>query len=334
MRTIAWLLLGALIGLAAPLGQAQAQPAGGAAARSASRPELWMGPPEIDNGRCFRELFEKPEAWRETRALVDVLMYADHNLKRHFTDEELRPWLAQLQLWNVKFALEVGAVKPWGLTGQKCFDADRPSWERVRRLGGKLYAVAMDEPLCCTRLVLHRPDDYAVQETAAFIALVRRHFPDVLVGDIETYPSIPLADHFTWIEALQKRLAEMNVRGLDFYRLDVDWVHYIVGNRGSWPEVKKLEQFCRQHKLPFSLVFWAADYGALHRMGLADDATWYISLMQQGYDYALVRGAPDQYVVQSWVGAPSHCTPESDPFTFTRSVLDFSRKFIARPAAP
>ena len=172
-----------------------------------------------------------------------------------------------------------------------------------------------------------------MQETAAFIALVRQHFPNVLIGDIEAYPAIPLADHFQWIEALQKRLAESKVRGLDFYRLDVDWVHFIVHDRGSWPEVKKLEVFCRQHKLPFSLIYWAADYGALHRMGLADDSTWYVSLMQHGYDYALVRGAPDQYVVQSWVGAPSRGVPESDPFTFTRSVLDFHRKFISPPPA-
>jgi len=300
----------------------------GAEAPSGRRPELWMAPPEIDNGRCIRELFDQPEAWKETRSVVDVLLYADHNLKRHFSDDELRTWFAQLRQWNLKFALEVGAVKPWGVTGQKCFDADRPSWERVERLGGKLYAVAMDEPLCTTRFAIHKPDDYAVQETANFIALVRQHFPDVLIGEIEAYPSIPLADHFQWIEALQKRLAEMKVRGLDFYRLDVDWVHFIVHDRGSWPEVKKLELYCRQHKLPFSLVYWAADYGALKRMGLADDSTWYVSLMQHGYDYALVRGAPEQYVVQSWVGAPSHNIPETDPFTFTRSVLDFSRRFL------
>ncbi len=329
VKKLGWLVVLGSIGLVAPTGQVGAQPGpGGSVARSPGRPELWMAPPAFDNGRCFRELFEKPEAWRETRAVVDVLMYADHNLKRHFSDDELRPWFAQLRQWNIKFAMEVGAVKPWGITGEKCFSVERPNWERIQRLGAKIHAIAMDEPLCCTRLVLHKADDYAVQETANYIALVRKHFPDVLIGDIETYPSIPLADHFRWIEALQQWLAEIKVRGLDFYRLDVDWVHFIVHDRGSWPEVKKLEQYCRQRKLPFSLIYWAADYGALRRMGLADDATWYISLMQHGYDYALVHGSPEQYVVQSFVGAPSHSTPETDPWTFTRSVLDFSRKFL------
>jgi hypothetical protein len=52
--------------------------------------------------------------------------------------------------------------------------------------------------------------------------------------------------------------------------------------------------------------------------------------MRQGYDYALVGGAPDHYVVQSWIEAPSKCVPETEPWSFTRSVLDFSKKFVKR----
>ena len=58
--------------------------------------------------RAFREA----PAWKETRSVVDVLFYADHNLKRHFSDDQLRTWFAQLKQWNLKFALEVGAVSP------------------------------------------------------------------------------------------------------------------------------------------------------------------------------------------------------------------------------
>ena len=42
------------------------------AARPPARPELWMSPPGFDNGRCFRELFEKPDAWRETRLVAGL----------------------------------------------------------------------------------------------------------------------------------------------------------------------------------------------------------------------------------------------------------------------
>lgn len=295
---------------------------------SAPAPEVWMMPPGHENGRAFRELFEQPEAWQETRARIDVLGYADHNLNRQFTDDELRPWLEQLNEWNVRLGLEVGAIKPWGLTAEKTFQVERPIWERIERLGGRIYAVAMDEPLLCCRHHIKKSDEYALQETAEFIALVRRHFPHLLVGDIETYPSIPLADHLWWIDALNDRLAKMNVRGLDFYRLDVNWVVFTAHSQGSWREVKSLELQCRKRGLPFSLIYWASGLPAAERKGLADDSTWYVGIMQQGYDYALADGAPDHYVIESWVGAPSCCVPETDPWTFTRSVLDFAKKFV------
>lgn len=300
------------------------------AQRPGPKPLVWMGPPAYDNGRCFRELFDRPDQWKETRSAIDVLLYADLNLKKQFTDDQLRAWFAQLNKWQLKFAMEVGAIKPWGQTGEKTFNLERPNWDRVQRLGGHIYAVAMDEPLLCCRLHIHKPDDYAVQETANYIALVRKHYPQVLVGDIETYPSIPLPDHVWWIDALGKRLAEMKVRGLDFYRLDVNWANFVAQNFGSWREVRKLEQECRKRRLPFSLIYWASDYPVMQHRGLADDSTWYVSIMRQGYDYAMVQGSPDQYVIESWIDAPSHSLPETDPWTFTRSVLDFTRKFVKR----
>ncbi len=94
--------------------------------------------------------------------------------------------------------------------------------------------------------------------------------------------------------------------------------------------MKKLEQYCRSRKLAFSLIYWASGYPAMERRGLADDSTWYVSTMQEGYDYAAVDGAPDQCVIESWIAAPARCLPETGEFTFTRSVWDFSRKFAQR----
>ena len=122
----------------------------------------------------------------------------------------------------------------------------------------------------------------------------------------------------------------MDVRGLDFYRLDVNWVVFTARNQGSWKEVATLEKYCRGRKLPFSLIYWAADYPQLKRLGLADDSTSYISVMHQGYEYATVKGDPDQYMLSSWINAPSHSVPETGDSTFTRCVLDFTRRFVKR----
>ena len=83
-----------------------------------------------------------------------------------------------------------------------------------------------------------------------------------------------------------------------------------------------------RRKLPFSLIYWAADYPLLKSAGMADDSTWYISIMRQASDYFSVGGSPDEYVIESWIDAPSHSVPETDPWTFSRSVLDFCRRFV------
>ena len=68
-----------------------------------------MIPPSYDNGKCFRDLFEQPDAWQETRSLIDVLGYTDLNVNKQFTDDQLRLWFSKLQHWRIRFALEVGA---------------------------------------------------------------------------------------------------------------------------------------------------------------------------------------------------------------------------------
>jgi hypothetical protein len=78
------------------------------------------------------------------------------------------------------------------------------------------------------------------------------------------------------------------------------------------------------------LIYWASGYPTLAKRGLADDATRYVSVMQQGYDDGLVQGLPDQYVIESWPEAPTRSTPETEPWTFNRSVLDFTRRFVKR----
>ena len=109
----------------------------------------------------------------------------------------------------------------------------------------------------------------------------------------------------------------------------MDWLHYVRGH-GAWPDVRELETYCRSRGIPFSLIYWAADYPALAQRGLADDSTWYVGIMRQGNDYANVDGKPDQFVIESWIGAPSRSVPETGDFTFTRSVLDFARRFVPR----
>jgi hypothetical protein len=51
--------------------------------------------------------------------------------------------------------------------------------------------------------------------------------------------------------------------------------------------------------------------------------------MTVGSGYAATDAAPDQYVIESWIGA----LPDSSNPTFTRSVRDFAAKFARQEGA-
>ena len=292
-------------------------------------PNFLIGVPGKDKQRALRELTEQPEQWAELRSHCGNLLIADHSLNREFPDDkELTELLGKIDL---PLQLEVGAVKPWGKTGQACFDRQKPKWERFLRCGATIDSIAMDEPLVCTRIHLKMGDDameYALEETVKFIGLVRRDYPNWMVGDIEGLPGLHVDVVIRWIDQLEERLKASHGRGMDFFRLDVDWMHFVHNTgKGCWADVKRVENHCRSKNIPFSIVYWAANYPAMLKKELADDVTWYVGVLQMGFDYASVGGKPDQIVVQSWVNGPKTILPESTPFSFTRSALDVFKRF-------
>jgi hypothetical protein len=290
-------------------------------------PRYVIGPPNgADHGICFRELFEHPDDWKQTRAVTDEILYADWPFKQ-FSDADLTKWFAEMNAWNIPLDLEVGAVKPWGKTGAAAFAHDRKDWDRIIKLGGHIATVAMDEPLICTRRFLHLSDDYSATETANFVALVRQNYPQMRIADIETYPGTSLEDHQKWLTLLQGKLADRHVKGLDFYRLDVNWAAF-KAQHGSWAGLMEVEDYCHQVGLPVSIIYWSADYPQVKQKEHPDDSAWYKGIMFEGQGYADAGGKPDQFAVESWVAAPSHSVPETGDYTFTRSALDFYHKFV------
>jgi hypothetical protein len=289
-----------------------------------------MIPPPFDDGKNFRALFENPAEWAQTRRHIDGIGYADHWLKSEFSDAELRAWLPQIARWHLKFGLEVGALKAWGPTGEQAFAADRRKWDRFIADGARLDSIGMDEPLAYARTKMQQSVDFAADQTARFVALVRQNYPGVKVGDIEPYPGIPASEILPFIDGVQARLRAQGVRGLDFVRLDVDWMHFRPGDpigQAGWAGVRQIEAECHQRGLPFSLIYWAAGFNADRRAGTATDETWETKIMYEGAQYASVGGWPDEMMIESWLPTPDQAVPETQPGTFTRSVLDFTTQY-------
>lgn len=295
----------------------------------------WMLP----RGDRFTELFENAGQWPRTREILTGVGFADHVLNNRYSDEQLQNGFREIRRMGLGLALEVGAVKEWGTTGEKVFAIQRKFYDRFLSLGAEITALAFDEPLVCVGKIFSTletawktPMEYAVAETAAFIRCMREHYPSVQLGDIEAYPFLDADYIIEFIDRLEEYLRERGIPGQDFFRLDVDW--NAIGrtpeeHRRHWLEVRRIEDHCRKIGMPFSLIYWAADVAASPELQ-AEESSWYNSIMRQGEEYAAVGGAPDQIVVQTWIPQiPPKTIPETDPWSFTRSVLDFHTRFAA-----
>ena len=309
-----------------------------AAAPTKKVPAFILGPPGRNDGQAIRELADHPDQWAKVRSRAGNLLYADHVLHRQNKDDaKLTELLGKFRKMNLPLQLEVGAVKPWGKTGADAFTKQKPQWERFLRCGAVIDGIALDEPLNCCEFFIKDdlkgvdPMEYAATETAEFIALVRKDYPDWLIGDIEGFPSLTADKTIQWVDLLEAKLKAKGVRGMDFFRVDTDWMHFVQDTkRGNWRDLKRIEDHCRRKGIAFSVVYWAANYPAMLKQNLADDLTWYAGVLQMGFDYAAVGGKPDQIVVQSWVAGPNTFLPETKPFSFTNSALDLLERFQPR----
>jgi hypothetical protein len=286
--------------------------------------DLYIAPP--DNAQ-MSAIFHAPDQWAQSRRYVTGIIRSDHSLEQ-VDEAELRYWFQQLRVWNMKLELEAGAIKPWSAKGDETYRREVPHWQRAERLGGVLASIAMDGPLAVTLNHFHLDMNYSIDETAKFIALVRKNYPNVKIGDIEPYPGLALPVHQAWLDALQAKLSDIGVAGLDFYRLDVNWVNFAVQGMGNWQQVKDIEQICHVRKIPFSLIYWASDFSVQEKLGRPIDSIWDESTMSEGRAFAAVGGQPDQYVLESWLGIPKIALPETNSVTFMGSVLDFSRQYV------
>lgn len=288
-------------------------------------PTVWIMPDWEDSGQCIRDLFTHPEQWSATRPYVDVYEFSSF---KYFSDDELRTWFGQLKKWNIKLAVENGAIKDWAPTAEKMIAAETPYFNQIKNDGGTLYALAMDEPLIAVRDRIKKDDDYAAQQTANYITQLRNLVPGILVGDIEPYPAIPVSDQITWIEQVNDRLAAQGQRGLDFYRIDPNWIASTIFGSGSWKDLSRLESYCKWRKIPFSMIYWASGIDGLTKHGISPDNAWYVGAVNQAAELSVAGSQPDQYVIESWVnGAPAHSLPETDPFSFMGSVNEIATHF-------
>lgn len=301
-------------------------------------PEVWiMPPPWPGNGEPLRQMLRRPEEWEQTRRSVRGIGYWPWLLNQHFRDDDIRALFAGLKAWNLELGFELPVLKAanWGGDG-KPLDA-RGAFDQMQRFAVRFKPLGMpqaawfafDEPLYSARHVLPSTMSPAermargVVETVAFIGMMRRAYPRSCLGLIEPFPALTFSELIDGVESVQWTCGQQGIQGLDFLRLDVDWDRMERAREASWAEVKRIEDVCRSHGLAFSLIYWSADEPRLKQ---STPDTWRKGILKQKTVYAEAGGAPDQIVIESWLHVPASAVPESDPDTFTGSVLEFIQK--------
>lgn len=322
-------------------------------------PEVWLIPPPWSgNGQCLRELVQRGDEWKMARSQVRGIGTYAWLLNVHHGDDDLRALFARIEEWKLGFGLEVPVVKAknWGmpdpLQAQSAFDQLAGFTARFRSLGmGEVAWFAFDEPVYAARYAIPAsgatvpsapaielfgrvkidPDAahriaYAAAETASYIAQMRKAHPTAQLGDIEPYPALNPDEIETAVNAIQKNCAERGVKGLEFLRLDVDWDLMEQKTFGSWAEVNQIAAMCRARGIDFHMIFWSANQPRLEKSD-SSPMLWRDGILHQAKAYRDAAGSPDALIIESWLHTPEHAVPETNPETFTASVLDFLKAF-------
>lgn len=274
----------------------------------------------------------KPDApWATVASQVKVMGLVVPNLDR-VTDSDLRLLLDDLK--RRRIALEIGA----GLIvrSDRCRSnteayvapgALERVFEKVRRNGGEVKYVQMDEPYFWGHrysgpTACHESAQAIANAVAESVRLVRTYFPNAQIGDSEVVDdSRPWVDDLAaWADAYQQATGEK----LAFIDADLNW------KKESIKNLVPLSKALKVRGIPLGIIYDAAAKG---------EEGWFDPNSVENSDTGWVQNAikhytqvesdlgvhPDHAVFATWVRYPTRDLPEAKSGTFTNLVFQYLR---------
>lgn len=271
----------------------------------------------------FKNLMWYPDQWATTMGHVGTMGYDDYMwTNTYFTDNEITSWLPIIHVgWNKLFGTESQVLGNAGPSGTDAFNATKPIYDHIVAMGGVIDETQMDEPYYWT--VYSRKYGnitFAEQQTAIWMKLMHDNYPDIDIAGIEPYPAIGTTNLQSWLTGLNNQCAAIGTEGVFYYVMDPDW--QLFPNQGSWSGVVSMINWCHTNGMPFSMIYWASPHA--HS---TNDADWTNDIWTEGNNLRNAGGYPDQYNIESWLNIPTYTVPETQPYTFTNSVLNFCNNF-------
>ena len=283
--------------------------------------QLWFAP-EV-NTNAFLQLFSGTNDWQTARTKVSVLKLADHWLLTYQSFLDLTNIFSKLKAWHIDLAFESGAVKEWGCTADETFAVTSQAIDLVTSNGGTVKWIAMDEPLVQTN-ACNYSDAGIITQTVTYVNLLKQKSPSLIIGDIEPWPSCRYSRLTNWITGFSQQ-AGFN---LAFFHLDVDLeaARVITPDLSVLSEIPQLAAFCRARGIPFGVIIWQANVQLPvdSNRAFCDSALYWAHILHSVCDV-------DQAIVQSWEQYPDQNVPDSQPYTFTQLLIDYTAKIASVP---
>jgi hypothetical protein len=284
--------------------------------------------------RDYAELFTEPGQWSMARSRIDVFKFYTQNLLEYpcaicgentlntFVDVQA---FQKLTEWGIAISVEVGAVKEWGCTGKEELRVAKETIHNIQANGGTVAILDMDEPFIGGELVANGKTcgftmEQSADVTSQFIQKVRAAYPHILVGDTEPYPYFSVTELEQWIQALEERGTT-----LAHFHLDVDIENVRVHRRDVVGDLRELDRFLQDHRIPLGVIFTSNWTAAGNNRAYLDSTLGWMRTVNQAI------GKPEHLIFQSWMGpAPSGAheipinLPENDPsvYSHTRLILE------------
>ncbi len=272
------------------------------------------------------DLFAPDAPWPNAAAHIKVFKIYNSVLAS-YSNEELKRMFADLKRRQIALALEFGPLTlPRGsrcarVEGFEPEGALQGYARRIKEAGGVLQYAVMDEPFYFATMHMEPPacrwsTREVAQNVVANVNVLKKEFPDLLVGDIEPVPAFEgpewLERYREWIEAYRAAAGS----NLAFLHADIRWTS------PTWKEsAVALSALLKQQGIPFGMIYNASADGPNE---------WLLHAGQHFAEYEQYAPTPPEHVIfQSWNPDPKRVLPETDGRAFTSLI----NRYVNRASA-
>ena len=293
----------------------------GQAGLTSQAERIWLAPafpfpgkPGLDE---ILKLFTDDDGWKNARSHINVFQIYTHSI-HSLPDDELRSIFQYLERHHIDLALEYGMLSSdsnCGIGVEGFQPAKMPTLiaTKIKRLGGELKYVAMDEPVFYARYyngarACHWSIDEIAQSAASNVTQFKTVFPNVMVGQIEPVSAMIGRDWRADLSDWFRSYRAVTGMPVAFFHFDMVW-------RGPFIETtRQAVGLLRSQNIPFGVIFNSIG-DVKSDQEWSDSATANIKIY---FSAQLPR--PFDVIVQSWHPNPTRVLPETDPQALTYLV--------------